>query len=156
MSFAFIDAEKARFPVSRMCAALGVSQSGYFAWKTRPASRRQRDDMVFLAHIRTAFKLSIGTYGSPRMRRDLVDDGHRIGRRRVARLMRENGLIARSKRRFKRTTDSQHARPVAPNLIDRDFQAEKPDRKWGADISCIWTAEGWLLSYSPMSGQFPA
>ena len=144
MSFAFIDAEKARFPVSRMCDALGVSQSGYFARKTRPASRLQREDMVFLAHIRTAFKLSNGTYGSPRMHRDLVDDGHPIGRRRVARLMRENGLIAPSKRRFKRTTDSQHAWPVAPNLIDQDFQAEKPDRKWGADISYIWTTEGWL------------
>ncbi len=144
MSFAFIEAEKASFPISHMCQALGVSQSGFFAWRERPACQRQRQDMVYLAHIRTAFALSNGTYGSPRMHRDLIDDGHRIGRHRTARLMRENGLVARQKRRFKRTTDSQHAWPVAPNLIAQDFRAEKPDRKWGADISYIWTAQGWL------------
>ena len=144
MSFSFIDAEKVRFPVTRMCEVLGVSQSGFFAWKARPASRRQREDMVYLSHIRTAFRLSNGTYGSPRMHRDLVEEGHRIGRRRTARLMRENKLVARQKRRFKRTTNSEHAWPVAPNLIDQDFKAERPDQKWGADISYIWTAEGWL------------
>ena len=83
-------------------------------------------------------------YGSPRMHRDLVDEGLSIGRRRTARLMRENGLAARQKRRFKRTTDSTHAWPVAPNLLDQDFAAEAPDQKWSADISYIWTAEGWL------------
>ena len=100
--------------------------------------------MIHLAHIRTAFALSNGTYGSPRMHRDLVDEGHQIGRHRTARLMRENQLIARQKRRFKRTTDSEHAWPVAPNLMAQDFAADGPDRKWGADISYIWTAEGWL------------
>jgi putative transposase len=144
MRFAFIDAEKASYPVTRMCRVLGVSQSGYFAWKDRPACARQRQDLVYLAHIRTAFALSNGTYGSPRMHRDLVDEGHEIGRHRTARLMRENRLVARQKRRFKRTTDSEHAWPVAPNLVAQDFTAEAPDRKWGADISYIWTAEGWL------------
>ena len=124
--------------------ALDVSQSGFFAWRDRPACQRQRQDMVHLAHIRTVFALSNGTYGSPRMHRDLVDEGHQIGRHRTARLMRENGLVARRKRRFKRTTDSEHAWPVAPNLIAQDFQTERPDRKWGADISYIWTARGWL------------
>jgi transposase InsO family protein len=100
--------------------------------------------MVYLAHIRTAFALSNGTYGSPRMHRDLIDDGHEIGRHRTVRLMRENPLIARQKRRFKRTTDSEHTWPVAPNLVAQDFTADGPDRKWGADISYIWTAEGWL------------
>ena len=127
-----------------MCEVLGVSQSGFFAWKARPTCRRQRQDMVYLAHIRAAFALSNGSYGSPRMHRDLIDDGHKIGRRRTARLMRENKLIARSRPRFKRTTDSGHAWPVAPNLIDQDFTAERSDQKWGADISYIWTAEGWL------------
>lgn len=144
MSFAFIEAEKASFPIHRMCETLGVSQSGFFAWRDRPACQRQRQDMVYLAHIRTAFALSNGTYGSPRMHRDLVDDGHRIGRHRTARLMRENDLVARQKRRFKRTTDSEHAWPVAPNLLAQDFEAEQRDRKWGADISYIWTAQGWL------------
>ncbi len=142
MSFRFIEAEKARFPIARMCRVLDVSQSGFFAWRDRPACQRQKQDMVQL--IRMVFALSNGTYGSPRMHRDLVDEGHAIGRHRTARLMRENQLIARQKRRFKRTTDSEHAWPVAPNLVAQDFTAEGPDRKWGADISYIWTAEGWL------------
>lgn len=144
MKFAFIDAEKASFPINRMCRVLGVSQSGFFAWQDRPACRRQQQDMVYLAHIRTAFSLSNGTYGSPRMHRDLVDEGHEIGRHRTGRLMRETQLIARQKRRFKRTTYSEHAWPVAPNLVAQDFTADGPDRKWGADISYIWTGEGWL------------
>ncbi len=122
------------FPVHRLCRVLGVSQSGYFAWKDRPASRRRRDDMVMLAPVRPAFALSNGTYGSPRMTRELQDDGFAIGRRRTARLMRENGLRGRQKRRFKRTTDSAHAWPVAPNIIDQDFTATASTR------SGAWTS----------------
>jgi putative transposase len=144
MSFRLVDEAKKEFPVHRLCRVLGVSQSGYFAWKGRPACRRQHADMVLLAHVRPAFALSNDTYGSPRMRRELRDDGLTVGRRRTARLMRENGLRARQKRRFKRTTDSHHAWPVAPNLLDQDFTAAGPDEKWGADISYIWTKEGWL------------
>lgn len=144
MKFAFIDAAKAEFPVHRLCGMLSVSQSGYFAWKDRPACLRQREDMVLLAHVRSAFALSNGTYGSPRMTRELQDSGLAVGRRRTARLMRENGLRARQKRRFRRTTDSHHAWPVAPNLLDQDFAATRPDEKWGADISYVWTREGWL------------
>jgi putative transposase len=113
MRFALIDAAKAEFPVHRLCRVLGVSQSGYFAWRSRPACRRQRDDMVLLAHVRSAFALSNRTYGSPRMTRELRDSGLAVGRRRIARMMRDNGLRARQKRRFKRTTDSHHAWPVA-------------------------------------------
>ena len=144
MRFALIDGAKAAFPVHRLCRVLGVSQSGYFAWRGRLACRRQRDDMVLLAHVRSAFALSSGTYGSPRMTRELRDSGLTVGRRRIARLMRDNGLRARQKRRFKRTTDSHHAWPVAPNLLDQDFTATGPDKKWGADISYVWTREGWL------------
>ncbi|APT59740.1 transposase [Roseomonas gilardii] len=144
MRFALIDAAKEEFPVHRLCSVLGVSQSGYFAWRGRPACRRQHEDMVLLAHVRSAFTLSNGTYGSPRMTRELQDSGLAVGRRRTARLMRENGLRARQKRRFKRTTDSHHAWPVAPNLLDQDFSAEGPNQKWGSDISYIWTCEGWL------------
>ena len=89
MRFRLIDAAKKEFPVQRLCKVLGVSQSGYFAWKDRPACRRQKEDMVLLAHIRSAFALSNATYGSPRMTRELRDDGVTIGRHRVARLMRE-------------------------------------------------------------------
>ncbi len=143
MSFKLVDEAEEEFPVHRLCRVLGVSQSGYVAWKGRPACRRQRQDMVLLAHIRPA-ALSNGTYGSPRMTRDLCDDRLLVGRRRTARLMRENGLRARQKRRFTRTTDSQHAWPVAPNLLDQAFTAAGPDEKWRADISYIWTKEGWL------------
>ena len=144
MRFRLIDAAKKEFPVQRLCKVLGVSQSGYFAWKDRPACRRQNEDMVLLAHIRSAFALSNATYGSPRMTRELRDDGITIGRHRVARLMRENALQARQRRRFKRTTDSLHAFPVAPNLLNQDFNATGPNQKWGADISYVWTREGWL------------
>ncbi len=128
----------------RLCRVIGVSQSGYFAWIGRPACRRQHENMVLLAHVRSAFALSNGTYGSPRMTREMQDCGLAVGRRRTACLMRENGLRARQKRRFKRTTDSHHAWPIAPNLLDQDFSAEGPNQKWGSDISTIWTREGWL------------
>jgi putative transposase len=144
MRFKLIDAAKKDFPVQRLCKVLGVSQSGYFAWRSRPACQRQRDDLLLLAHVRSAFALSNETYGSPRMTRELQDAGLAVGRRRTARLMRENGLKARQPRRFKRTTDSLHAFPVAPNLLEQDFAAERSDEKWAADISYVWTREGWL------------
>ena len=144
MRFRFIDQAKKEFPAYRLCHLMGVSQSGYFAWKARPASRRQHDDMVMLTHIRSAYFLSNETYGSPRMTRELQDQGFTVGRRRIARLMRENGLHARHKKRFRKTTDSHHAFPVAPNIIAQDFATTSPNQKWGADISYIWTREGWL------------
>ena len=144
MRFGLVDAAKKDFPVQRLCKVLGVSASGDFAWKGRPACRRQREDMVLLAHVRSAFTLSNGTYGSPRMVHELRHNGLTIGRRRVARLMRENGLRARQKRRFKRTTDSLHSFPIAPNILGQDFAATGPNQKWGADISYVWTKEGWL------------
>jgi putative transposase len=135
MRFDLIDRAKKDFPVQQLCRVLGVSQSGYFAWRTRLPSQRQRQDMVLLAHVRSAFTLSNGTYGSPRMTRELRDQGLAVGRRRTARLMRDNGLCARQKRRFKRTTDSEHAWPVSPNLLDQDFSTTAPNQKWSADIS---------------------
>lgn len=144
MKFQLIDAKKAELAVERACLLLGVSVSGYYAWKHRGPSRRQLDDMVFLAHIRAHFTASNGTYGSPRMHVDLREDGLQIGRHRVARLMRDNALKANQKRRFKKTTDSNHGGVIAANLLDQDFTCEHPDQKWGVDISYIWTAEGWL------------
>lgn len=120
MRFALIDQANKEFPVHRFSQVLGVSQSGCFAWKDRPASRRQRDDMVMLAHVCSALALSNGTYGNPHMARELRDDGFAIGRRRTARLMRENGLRGRQKRRFKRTitvTRSWSAGTLPPIVI---------------------------------------
>src|SRR4051812_9212601 len=144
MRFLLIDAAKSEFPVRRLCQVLDVSQNGYFAWRSRPACQRQGEDLVLLAHVRSRFCRSKETYGSPRLTRELQEAGLKVGRRRTARLMRDNGLRARPKRRFTRTTDSHHAHPIAPNLLDQDFSAERPDEKWGSDISYIWTREGWL------------
>ena len=144
MSYRFIDAKKAEYPVSRLCRLLSVSQSGYHAWKGRTMSPRRRQDMVVSAHMRAAFEMSHQTYGSPRMTHELRAQGFAVGRRRIARLMRESGLKARQKRRFARTTDSAHGLPVAPNLIAQCFDASRPNQKWGADITYVWTRQGWL------------
>jgi putative transposase len=144
MRFRLIDAKKAALPIGRICALLDVSVSGYYAWRRRGPSQRQLDDMIFLAHIRARFAASNGTYGSPRMHVDLCEDGLTIGRHRTARLMRDNALKANQKRRFKKTTDSNHGSSIAANLLDQDFTCDGPDRKWGVDISYVWTAEGWL------------
>jgi putative transposase len=144
MRFRLIDANKAAIPIDRMCVLLGVSVSGFYAWKDRGPSQRQLDDMVLLAHIRAQFSASHETYGAPRMHVELREDGVSVGRHRVARLMRDNGLKALQKRRYKKTTDSHHGGLVAANLLDQDFTCDAPDQKWGADISYIWTAEGWL------------
>jgi putative transposase len=144
MSFALIDAKKVDIPVATACAVLGVSASGYYAWKSREASSRRCRDLILLAHIRAEFSTSNETYGSPRMHAELKESGLSVGLHRVARLMRENGMKARQKTRFKRTTDSGHGGPVAKNVLDQDFSATAPDQKWGVDISYIWTAEGWL------------
>lgn len=144
MNFALIDAKRAEVSVEVACTALGVSVSGFYAWKGRPASARQADDMIVLAHIRAEYATSNETYGSPRMHAELKESGLAIGRHRVARLMSENGLKARQRTRFKKTTDSDHGGPVATNVLDQDFTANGPDQKWGVDISYVWTAEGWL------------
>ena len=144
MRFKLIDEAKNEFPVHRLCHVLGVSESGYFAWKNRKPSKRQLDDMVLLSHIRSQFELSHETYGSPRMHVELCEDGVPVGRHRVARLMRDNGMKALQKRRYKKTTDSDHGGLVAPNLLDQDFDCDGSDQKWGVDISYIWTREGWL------------
>ncbi len=107
-------------------------------------SRRQNEDLILLAHIRSQFATSHETYGAPRMHAELKEDGLDVGRHRVARLMRDNDLMALQKRRYKKTTDSSHAGPVAANLLDQDFTCAGPDQKWGVDISYIWTTEGWL------------
>lgn len=144
MKFKLIDEAKEEFPVYRLCSVLGVSESGYFAWRGRSASLRQNRDMILLAHIRAQFTTSNETYGSPRMHVELNESGLDVGRHRIARLMRDNGLKALQKRRYKKTTDSNHGGLVAPNLLDQDFACDGPDQKWGVDISYIWTAEGWL------------
>ena len=142
MRFALVDQAKKDFPVHRLCRVLGISQSGYFAWKDRPASRRQQGDMAMLAHVRSAFAPSNGTYDSPRMTRELKDDGFAIGRRRTARLMRENSLRARQKRRFKALLSLSKGGPPTASTLVRSRQTsptrisrQRPRTRNGASTS---------------------
>lgn len=143
MRFEFIHAESARFPVRALCELMGVSKSGYYAWCNRHPSKRDLENARLKSEIRVVHAESRGTYGSPRVYQELRKRG-RVGRHRVTRLMAEEGLQGCRPRRFRRTTDSEHDRPVAPNILKRDFQAAGPDQKWVGDITAIWTGEGWL------------
>jgi putative transposase len=130
--------------VKTMCRVLTVSESGYYAWRKRPPSQRQRQNEQLTEHIRQAYKLGRQVYGSPRVHAELRAQGIMCGKHRVARLMRQANLCAIQKRRRICTTDSHHSDPVAPNLLQRDFTAPAPNRKWLTDITAVWTAEGWL------------
>ncbi len=144
MRFAFIDAEKANYPMHLLCRVLQVSRSGYYTWRRRKPSSRALEDERLRPKVLEAFETGRGTYGSPRVRDELIDQGVTIGRKRVSRLMRELGLRGVCPRRFRRTTDSEHGRPVPPNLLDRDFDAAQPNEKWVTDITYVWTGDGWL------------
>ena len=144
MRFVFIDAEKALYPLRILCRVLEVSRSGYYAWRTRKPSARALEDEQLRPKVVEAFATGRGTYGSPRVRDELVDQGFAIGRKRVARLMREMGLRGVCPRKFRVTTDSDHDYPIAKNLLDRNFEASKPNEKWTTDITYVWTGEGWL------------
>jgi len=145
VKFAFIHAERARLPTRRLCAALKVSRSGYYAWTRRPPSNRAVGDAKLIPVIRACYAKSRATYGSPRILRDLRALDYRIARKRVARLMRQEGLSARPPRRYRATTDSKHTLPVAPNVVARRFHADGPNRVWVTDMTYVWTWEGWLF-----------
>jgi transposase-like protein len=143
-SYGFIRDHVATCPVQLLCEVLGVSRSGNSAWASRPESARAVADRDLAAAIRVSHEGRRGRYGSPRIHAELRVQGRRIGRKRVARLMRGMGLSARRKRRFRRTTDSAHALPVAPNRLARGFTAAAPDHVWLDDLTYIGPAEGWL------------
>ena len=143
--FEFVAAKKAEHSVKTMCRVLGVSRSGFHAWQTRPPSPRAREDARLIARIRELFKLRRKVYGSPRIWADLVlDDGERIGRKRVERLMREAGLSGLQEKKWRSTTLRVPGVRVADDLLDRDFAAGAPNRCWVADITYLRTWEGWL------------
>ena len=144
MRFRFIEEHGREFSTNRLCQVLDVSERGLRAYRSRPASQRQRADMVVLAHIKEQSRLSLGSYGRPRMTEELKELGLNVGHRRVGRLMRENGIRVERSKKYKVTTDSNHAFNIAPNLLNRDFHADQPNRKWAGDISYVWTREGWL------------
>lgn len=144
MRYAFIQAHWAEFPLRRMCSVLAVSPSGYYAWLGRPMSAHTLAHQNLVQEIRAVHAGSRGTYGSPRVHADLRLRGFRVGRNRVARLMRLENLYGRRKKKHPRTTDSRHDYPVAPNHLNRQFHATRPNEKWLADITYVPTAEGWL------------
>ena len=145
MIFGFIAKHRAIWPVSWMCDALGVSRSGFFAWLNRPPSARARSDEVVSASVRRSFLASDRTYGARRIWRDVLEEGFSCGLHRIERLMRGQALRARPRRRrLPFDTGERQIAAIAPNVLDRVFEAPAPNQKWVADFTYIWTAEGWL------------
>ncbi len=145
MKYAFIERHRNVWPVSVACEVLGVSPSGYHEHKVRAAEpRRYVSNDALLVHIRAIHAASKGEYGWPRVWKQLLANGIRVGKERVRKLMSLHGIKARGKRRFKATTDSKHNLPVAQNLVNREFKQEAPNRVWTSDITYLATDEGWL------------
>lgn len=144
MRYAVIAQLTGTYPVVHLCRALAVSPSGYYDWKRRQPSQRQQHDEQLGEAIEQIYRRSRRTYGSPRVQAELHAQGIGGGRKRVMRLMRQRHLSAQRTRHRCRTTDSQHTHPVAPNVLARDFTAGRPNEKWVADITGVWTQEGWL------------
>lgn len=144
MRFHFIADHQAEFAVRQMCTTLTVSPSGYYAWRKRPPSAREMANPALFKDIETVYHDNDGLYGSPRIHAELKAQGKRCSQNRVARLMRLRHLRARQVRRFKVTTQRDKRHPVAPNLLQRDFVADRPNEKWLSDITYIPTQEGWL------------
>ena len=145
MKFKLILAEKAHFPIAFMCRTLEVSRSGFYAWVNRPESPRARENRVLAAEVAAIHHESRDTYGSPRVQVELRERGRRVCRHRIARLMRDEGLRSKRRRRFVKTTDSAHHHPIAPNVLDRNFTPEAPNTAWAGDITYVSTMEGWLF-----------
>ena len=152
MKYAWIASNKAKWPITLACDVLGVSASGYFEhWRrkkwdkpTKPGANRRMSDEALLVHIRAIHAEVKGEYGWPKMWKELVARGHRVGKERVRRLMKNHGIRARCKRKFVVTTDSKHHLPIAPDLVQRNFSPTAPNQVWTGDITYIATDEGWL------------
>jgi putative transposase len=132
--------------VEEMCRALQVKRSGYYAWRKSPVTGRMRDEALLINRIKNAHKVARETYGSPRIKEALnkATPGAKVGKHRVARLMRENGVKAKTRRKFKRTTDSKHQRPISPNLLKDAQEPAQANEIWVGDITYVATDEGWL------------
>lgn len=148
MRFEWIGGQREAYPLAVMCEALNVTRAGYYAWRKRrdgPAGPRAARREQLAERVRAAHERSRRTYGSPRVYHELRAGGVAVCENTVAKVMREQGIRSKVRRRFKvRTTDSAHAHPVAPNLLGRDFASEAPDRKWASDVTYVATGEGWL------------
>jgi transposase InsO family protein len=139
-----IHRRRAEYPVAMMCRLLAVARSTYYAWARRPESARARANRQLVSRIRVVYQESDRTYGSPRIHEELRAQGVRCSEHRIARLMRLHRIRAKQARRFTVTTDAQHGLPVAPNLLNRQFAVDAPDRVWMTDLTYLWTGEGWV------------
>jgi transposase InsO family protein len=144
MRYRFIEKQQKAWPITLMCGVLGVSRSGYYDWTARDLRQGIRSNIVLDRRIREIFTEHRQRYGAPRITEALHDEGMTCSENRVARRMRALGLEAIQAKKFTVTTDSTHAKPVAPDLIEQDFRAAAPNQKWTSDITYVWTAEGWL------------
>ena len=144
MRYAFIRDHRDEFRVTKMCEVLEVSRGGFYTWLRSPESERSHANRALLTEIRIAFDRSRQTYGSPRLAIELNESGVSCSENRVARLMRLGGIRAVSKRKYRVTTNSKHKHPVAENLLNRQFSADRPNAVWLSDITYVWTSEGWL------------
>lgn len=137
--------EEKDFPVIFMCGIFGVSRGGYYAWRRRDHSLQDAEELKLLRAIEDVHRSSRKNYGSPRIYRQLKGMGHAVGKTKVERVMKKHGIRAKTKRKFRVTTDSKHKLPVAPNLLARNFSPAKPNQTWAGDITYVWTREGWLF-----------
>jgi len=144
MRYRVIQEHDRRYPIRLMCRALAVSPAGYYAWRGRPESGRAAANRTLRVTIRVLHQDSRQTYGSPSIWRALRKQGHRVGEHRVARLMRHDGLRAKTVKKWRATTYSSHGLPVAANTLARQFRVPQPNRVWAGDITYVWTLEGWL------------
>jgi hypothetical protein len=145
MRFRFIEDRRADYPVRILCDVLEVSPAGYYAWRSRPESRRSTANRQLVNEIKRVYRDAYGRYGSPRIHIELKAQGRGVSRGRIERLMRHHGIRAiMAQPRWVRTTDSRHDLPIAPNLLDRNFTATAPNCVWLADITYVETDQGWL------------
>lgn len=144
MRYPFIEDYCGQFSIAALCRVMQVSRSGYYAWLKRPESNRSRENRQLVEQIRDIHQQSRHTYGSPRIHAELQTMGVVCSENRIARLMQQHGIAVIRKRKFTRTTDSNHHLPIAPNLLDQQFEVSSPNAVWTTDITYIWTQEGWL------------
>ena len=144
MKYVCIESHTGRIPVTMMCRLLKVSRSGYYSWRKHPDSKKAIRERRCLVKIKAIFKRTRQSYGSPRIWRELVADGEKLGRGQVARLMRENGIRAKQKRKYKATTNSRHNLPVAPNILGEMAPVSRENEVWVTDMTYCWTRSGWL------------
>jgi putative transposase len=144
VKYAWIKHHVTEFSVKTMCQFMNVSRSAYYAWLERPQTAIEKDDAELIEIIKTLFQKGRKNYGTRRLKQALIGLGWHISRRRIGRLMATAGLVCKTKRKFKATTDSKHNLPIAPNLLDRQFTVAQPNQTYVGDITYIYTQEGWL------------